>query len=53
MRDRHAKRLSQELPDALDMMVICTQAGLGLGPTILRVAEELGTPTRPWRSSSR
>ncbi|MDE2582961.1 MAG: type II secretion system F family protein [Rhodospirillales bacterium] len=41
MRDRHAKRLSQELPDALDMMVICTQAGLGLGPTILRVAEEL------------
>lgn len=41
MRDRHAKRLGQELPDALDMMVICTQAGLGLGPTILRVAEEL------------
>ncbi len=41
IRDRHAKRLGQELPDALDMMVICTQAGLGLGPTILRVAEEL------------
>ncbi len=41
MRDRHTKRLGQELPDALDMMVICTQAGLGLGPTILRVAEEL------------
>jgi len=41
MRDRHAKRLALELPDALDMMVICTQAGLGLGPTILRVAEEL------------
>ncbi|MGH7044367.1 MAG: type II secretion system F family protein [Acetobacteraceae bacterium] len=41
MRDRHIKRLGQELPDALDMMVICTQAGLGLGPTILRVAEEL------------
>ena len=41
IRERHAKRLNQELPDALDMMVICTQAGLGLGPTILRVAEEL------------
>ncbi len=41
MRERHAKRLGQELPDALDMMVICTQAGLGLGPTVLRVAEEL------------
>jgi tight adherence protein C len=41
IREMHAKRLGRELPDALDMMVICTQAGLGLGPTILRVAEEL------------
>ncbi len=41
MRDRHAKRLGVELPDALDMMVICAQAGLGLGPMILRVSEEL------------
>ena len=41
IRERHSKRLDQELPDALDMMVICTQAGLGLGPTVLRVAEEL------------
>ena len=29
------------LPDALDMMVICAQAGLGLGPAIVRVATEL------------
>ncbi|MDE2006053.1 MAG: type II secretion system F family protein [Rhodospirillales bacterium] len=41
IRERHAKRLAVELPDALDMMVICAQAGLGLGPMILRVAEEL------------
>ena len=41
IRDRHSKLLSRELPDALDMMVICAQAGLGLGPTVLRVAEEL------------
>ena len=41
LRDRHMKRLGVELPDALDMMVICAQAGLGLGPMILRVAEEL------------
>ena len=41
LRDRHAKRIGIELPDALDMMVICAQAGLGLGPMILRVAEEL------------
>lgn len=36
------ERLEQGLPDALDMMVICAQAGLGLGPTIIRVGIELG-----------
>lgn len=39
-------RLEQGLPDALDMMVICAQAGLGLGPTVIRVAEELGVAYR-------
>jgi tight adherence protein C len=38
--------LEQGLPDALDMMVICAQAGLGLGPTIIRVGTELA-PARP------
>lgn len=41
MRKRYVKRLEQGIPDTLDMMVICTQAGLGLGPAILRVAAEL------------
>ncbi len=40
-RRRYQQRLESGLPDALDMMVICAQAGLGLGPTILRVATEL------------
>lgn len=35
------ERLEQGLPDALDMMVIRAQAGLGLGPTIIRVGTEL------------
>jgi tight adherence protein C len=35
------RRIEDELPDALDMMVICAQAGLGLGMTIIRVAQEL------------
>jgi tight adherence protein C len=39
-------QLEQGLPDALDMMVICAQAGLGLGPTIIRVGTELA-PARP------
>jgi len=40
-RKRYQRRLEQGLPDALDMMVICAQAGLGLGAAIVRVAAEL------------
>ena len=42
-RKRVVAQLEQGLPDALDMMVICAQAGLGLGPTIIRVGTELAT----------
>ncbi len=41
MRKRYTARLEKGLPDALDMMVICAQAGLGLGPAVIRVAEEM------------
>jgi tight adherence protein C len=41
MRKRFMARLEKGLPDALDMMVICAQAGLGLGPAIIRVADEM------------
>lgn len=44
LRNRRAKylwRVEHGLPDALDMMVICTQAGLSLGSSVQRVAEEL------------
>jgi tight adherence protein C len=40
-RKRVTAQLEQGLPDALDMMVICAQAGLGLGPAIIRVGTEL------------
>jgi tight adherence protein C len=40
-RARYLVRLENGLPDALDMMVICAQAGLGLGPAVIRVAAEL------------
>jgi tight adherence protein C len=42
-RKKYLERLEQGLPDALDMLVICTHAGLGLGPAIIRVATELQT----------
>lgn len=41
LRERHMKKIENQLPDALDMMVICAGAGLGLGTTIIRVAQEL------------
>ena len=41
MRRRYLSRVEAGIPDALDMMVICTEAGLGLEPGIDRVAEEL------------
>jgi tight adherence protein C len=40
-RKRYLARIEQGLPDSLDMLVICAQAGLGLGPAIIRVGAEL------------
>jgi tight adherence protein C len=40
-RKRYLAKIETGLPDALDMLVICAQAGLGLGPAIIRVAAEL------------
>jgi tight adherence protein C len=38
---RHLAAVERGLPDALDMMVICTEAGLGLEPAIDRVGREM------------
>ena len=35
------RRLRHALPDALDLMVVCTEAGLGLNAAIQRVADEI------------
>jgi tight adherence protein C len=39
--DKRAKRLRLALPDGLDLMVICAEAGLSLDATLLRVSREL------------
>jgi tight adherence protein C len=42
MKSRQEK-IRKGLPEALDLMVICTEAGLGLDQALQRVAEELRT----------
>jgi len=39
--ERRQKRLRNAFPDALDMLVVCVEAGLGLTAAIQRVGEEL------------
>lgn len=39
--NRRQKRLRDGFPDALDMLVVCVEAGLGLTAAIQRVADEL------------
>jgi tight adherence protein C len=40
VRAKHLTQVAKGLPDALDMLVICAQAGLGLENAIDRVAQE-------------
>ncbi len=39
--DRHMRLLRNGFPDALDLLVVCVESGLGLGPALQRVAEEI------------
>ena len=41
MRAGYLKKLATGLPDALDMMIICAEAGLGLERMLERVSEEI------------
>lgn len=37
------ERIRKSIPDVVDLLVICVDAGLGLDQALLRVAQELGT----------
>lgn len=41
MIERRKRRLYNGFPDALDLLVVCTEAGYGLKPALQRVADEL------------
>ncbi|MFA7166778.1 MAG: type II secretion system F family protein, partial [Desulfoplanes sp.] len=44
--NRRRETLSHSFPDALDLMVVCVEAGVGLDSTFNRVAEEFGMSNR-------
>lgn len=39
--DKRLQEINQSFPDALDMMLICVQGGIGLEQTISRIADEI------------
>ncbi|HTL46530.1 MAG TPA: type II secretion system F family protein [Verrucomicrobiae bacterium] len=41
MKRRRIDRMHRELPGALDLMVVCLEAGLALNSTLLRIANEM------------
>jgi tight adherence protein C len=41
--DRRLQQLTNAFPDALDLMLICVEAGLGLEATFARVGQEMAT----------
>jgi tight adherence protein C len=47
VRRRYQKELRRGIPDALDLMVVCAQAGLGLETAIERVSSEMKHTNRP------
>ncbi len=40
--DKRARALTNAFPDALDLLVVCVESGLGLAAAIQRVSDELG-----------
>jgi tight adherence protein C len=46
IRGPYQKALRRGIPDALDLMVVCAEAGLGLESTVKRVAEEMKQSNR-------
>jgi tight adherence protein C len=47
LRKRFMKALNRGLPDALDLLVVCAEAGLGLESAVNRVARELQSSNGP------
>ena len=44
---RRKREIFENLPDAIDLMTVCVEAGLGLDAALVRVAEETELTSRP------
>ena len=45
--DRRKEKITEGIPDALDLMVVCAEAGIGLDAAINRVGEEIKLSNKP------
>jgi tight adherence protein C len=45
-RARRQKEMTRALPDVLDFLVVCVEAGLGLNQALVRVSQEIGAVSR-------
>ncbi|MFM0199178.1 type II secretion system F family protein [Paraburkholderia fungorum] len=46
MIGQRQRKLFEDLPDALDLMTVCVEAGLGLDAAMMRVTQEIGVRSR-------
>lgn len=47
LKGKHEEKLRKGLPDALDLLVVCAEAGLGIETALDRVAREIEANNRP------
>lgn len=47
LKGKHQEKLRKGLPDALDLLVVCAEAGLGIETALDRVAREIESNNRP------
>lgn len=47
---RRSAEIQRSLPDALDLMVVCVESGMGLNQALLHVSQEIGPVSRAMRA---
>ncbi|RFU44615.1 type II secretion system F family protein [Paraburkholderia sp. DHOC27] len=47
--ERRQRKLFEDLPDAVDLMTVCVEAGLGFDAALARVTEEIGMKSKALR----